>query len=1019
MHNHVRLQIFGTDPNAASIDKARLGLYPRSIEVDVSAQRLARFFTEEENGYRISRSIRERCVFSRHNALVDPPFSRLDLVSCRNMLIYLEPALQHRIMPMLHYALKPEGRLWLGSSETVGSYRTLFELDDVRQKIFVRLPGNPLARRPSSLPEHFANQAYTPSAPPPREPEHATLQRSVERLLLARYAPPAVVITEAMEIIQFSGDTGDYLTPASGAPTQSLLKMLRENLLVGVHATIQRAIKEKTTVRETGLRVRSSEGYREIAVEVMPLKGGMAGQDAYVVLFDDGARPPRQEPPAPPLSIGGEADEIARLAQELASTRQYLEAVIEQQEAANEELQSANEEAQSTNEEMQSINEELETTKEEIQSSNEELSTINEELTIRTQEMQLARDYAESIVESVRVPLLVLTEQLRVKSASRAFYEMFKVTPEATIGQRIYELGNGQWDIPDLRRLLEEILPLKRVLDDFAVSHTFESIGLRHMLLSAYRLAQASCHESLILLSLADITERRQAEDELRATENRFHVMADSIPQLVWMTDAAGSVFWYNQRWYAYTGATPEEMTGWAWDKAHDPGQLPLVLERWHAALAAGEPFEMTFPLRGRDGIFRPFLTRIIPLRDDDGRITQWFGTGTDVSDLKREEDFLATRITDMARADRSKDEFLAMLAHELRNPLAPLRNAVEILQCADLSAEEHKNAQKMIGRQIDNMSRMIEDLLDISRISEGKIELRRKPVSLEAVLTSATSVVRSACNAHSQNLRVKMPREPVYLEADATRLEQVFCNLLVNACKYSGDGSNITLSAERDLEADPPEVIITVHDDGAGIAPDLLPRIFDLFVQSSRTLDRTHGGLGIGLTLVKRLIKLHQGSVEARSPGLGQGSEFVVHLPIMREAPPPSPALTVRAPREQPRRMLIVDDNTDSVRSLATLQRRRGHDICTAFTGPDALTAAVAFKPEVVLLDIGLPGMDGFEVARQLRAMPEFTGILLIAMSGYGSAEDRRTATGAGFDEYLVKPVDLDHLSQHLREIA
>ncbi|GEP41638.1 hypothetical protein BGE01nite_09290 [Brevifollis gellanilyticus] len=896
--SHVPLQIFATDTNAKSIDKARTGFYPRSIAADVSPARLARFFVEEERGYRISRIIRERCIFSRHNALTDPPFSRLDLVSCRNMLIYLEPVLQQRIMPMLHYALNPEGGLWLGSSETVGSYRTLFELEDVRQKIFVRLPGPPAARFSTQVPDRLPNKAHAPPTMPPREPEQVTLQRRVERLLLAKYAPPAVVITEGMEIIQFCGDTGDYLSPAAGTPTQSLLKMLREGLQVGVRAAIQRAILEKGTVRETGLRVRGSEGYREIAVEVMPLQAGTADQAAFVVMFDDGARPLRHEPPPPPPPTGSEAEEIIRLTHELASTREYLQSVIEQQEAANEELQSANEEAQSTNEEaqstneeMQSINEELETTKEEIQSSNEELSTINEELTARTQEMQVARDYAESIVASVRVPLLVLNGELRVKSASRAFYELFQVTPELTIGRCLYDLGNGQWNILELRRLLESILPGQTLLKDFAVSHTFDVIGLRHMLVSSCRLVQARGHEPLILLSVEDVTERREVEDAL------------------------------------------------------------------------------------------------------------------------------AARMDDLDKADRSKDEFLAMLAHELRNPLAPLRNAFEILQLADLSSKEHDNAQRMIGRQIDNMSRMIEDLLDVSRITEGKIELRRQPVSLESILTGATSIVRSACARHSQNLSVLMPKVPVYLDADATRLEQVFSNLLGNACKYSGDGSNITLSAERAEGVDPPEVVITVRDDGIGIAPDLLPRIFDLFVQSSRTLDRTHGGLGIGLTLVKRLIALHDGNVEAHSQGLGYGSEFIVHLPILREAPPPPPALKVRAPREPPRRILIVDDNTDSAQSLSTLQRRRGHDTCTAFTGPDALTAAIAFTPKVVLLDIGLPGMDGFEVARRLRAMPALEGVLLLAMSGYGSPEDRRQAKEAGFDDYLVRPVDLEQLSRLLRE--
>ncbi|MEP6671675.1 MAG: ATP-binding protein [Chthoniobacter sp.] len=400
---------------------------------------------------------------------------------------------------------------------------------------------------------------------------------------------------------------------------------------------------------------------------------------------------------------------------------------------------------------------------------------------------------------------------------------------------------------------------------------------------------------------------------------------------------------------------------------------------------------------------------------DGEGNAVAVMENLTDITARRTLEDSLAARAVELARADRSKDEFLAMLAHELRNPLAPLRNAAEILQTANATEDERRQAQNIIGRQIENMSRMIDDLLDVSRITEGKIELRKKPVPLEAILTAATSLVHSGCDARHQDLAVSMPAEPVFLNADGTRLEQVFTNLLNNACKYSGDGCHISLSAERAAGVEPPEVIVRVRDDGAGIAPELLPRVFDLFVQATRALDRAHGGLGIGLTLVSRLVKLHGGSVEAHSGGLDQGSEFVVRLPILRRAPPPTPPPPPVA-REISRRLLIVDDNTDSARSMAILQARRGHVTRTAFTGPDALTAAAEFLPEVVLLDIGLPGMDGFEVARHLRAMPALAGVFLIAMTGYASPEDLLAAKQAGFDEHLVKPVDLDILRVWLR---
>ena len=380
--------------------------------------------------------------------------------------------------------------------------------------------------------------------------------------------------------------------------------------------------------------------------------------------------------------------------------------------------------------------------------------------------------------------------------------------------------------------------------------------------------------------------------------------------------------------------------------------------------------------------------------------------------DLARQRQELARSNARLEEADQRKDEFLAMLAHELRNPLAPLRNAAELLQTTGSSEEEREEALRILTRQIGNMTRMVDDLLDVSRITEGKIVLRKHPVDLAEILTAAANLVRAGCVARGQSLSLALPDEPVYLHADATRLEQVFGNLLANASKYGGGGCNIGVIAERAGS----EVIIRVVDDGTGIDPELLPRIFDLFVQASRTLDRQHGGLGIGLTLVQRLVKLHGGAIEARSEGLGHGATFIVRLPILARPPAPVASPPNSADPEISRRILIVDDNADSARSLAILQTRLGHETRTAFSGSEALAAAMEFKPEVVLLDIGLPGMDGYEVAREIRSKPELSKVFLVAMTGYGSAENRAEGQRAGFDEFLVKPIDLKLLQGWLQ---
>jgi two-component system CheB/CheR fusion protein len=892
------LQIFATDLNDTGVGVARAGVYPKSIADEVSPERLRRFFTEQEDGYRICKSIREQCIFSRHNVLGDPPFSKVDFISCRNVLIYMEPVLQQQIMPLLHYALKPGGFLWLGSSETAGNSRDLFAVKDARHKIYVRQPGT----SPTGATFRPRGVESTGDRSPARgrsfrDTPRVDLSKEAERILLSRYAPPGVVVSRGMEIVQFRGDTGAYLSPAPGVASLQLLKMLREGLLIGVRAAILQAGEKGSPVREEGLRVKCEGGFREVAVEVIPIKAGESKEGGFLVLFDEGGRATPAIHASPGDIRDAESNELSRLTQELLATREYLQSVIEQQESVNEELQSANEEAQSANEEMQSVNEELETSKEEIQSSNEELATVNEELNTRNVELHrlngslaLARDYAESIVASVRSPLVVLGAELRVKTASAAFYETFRVSPETTEGRLIYDLGNGQWNIPALRTLLEELLPQEERIDGFEVCHTFEQIGPRTMLLNARQLAVGPENEPLIVMGIEDITERRA------------------------------------------------------------------------------------------------------------------------------EEDSLAARATDLVRADRSKDEFLAMLAHELRNPLAPMRNAAEILSTPAADEGARTQAQRVLSRQIGNMSRMIDDLLDISRITEGKIELCLEVVELHAIFNAAASIVRPDVEARGQELTIMLPTDPIYLSADPIRLDQVFGNLLGNASKYSGSGSHISLVAERaELEeGGPAGVIVRVLDDGIGMPAELLPHIFELFVQATRAPDRAYGGLGIGLTLVQRLVKLHGGSIEARSAGPGEGSEFIVRLPVFPgPAVAPPPAITAR---ERPLRMLIVDDNRDAAETMAMLQELRGHQTLTAHAGADAIIAAAAFLPEVVLLDIGLPGMDGFEVARRLRAMPALAGSFLVALTGCGSEEDRERAKEAGFDEHLVKPANLELLREWLR---
>jgi two-component system CheB/CheR fusion protein len=895
--NVMRVQIFGTDVSDVAIEKARAGVYLENIAEDVSSARLERFFVKDDGRFHIAKSLRELCIFARHDVTRDPPFSRLDVVSCRNLLIYLDAAAQRRVMQMFHYALRPHGFLMLGPSESVGTGSGFFELVDKHHRMYTRKasavragldlgPRNGPVRTPLGAPAGNELSVFS---------EIDAIHREADRFLLARYAPASLLVDDALNILQFRGETGPYLEHASGAASLNLHRVVRPELLVEISPAIQEARDSGAAVRREGLRVNDLS---QITVEVMPFRG-MGEERCYLILFEDtslaagGRRPQSASSSALPES---EKDRlVAQLERELASTRDYLQATIEKQEIAKEERKSAHEEVLSANEEFQSTNEELETAKEELQSSNEELTTTNDELRSRNRDLSVingelqktresavrAQQYADAIVESVREPLVVLDSELRVLRANQSYYRDLKTRRDHTEGRLLRELDAGQWNVAALLEQLDAALTRSATLDNYEHAYTvLPGTPARKLLLNARKIPGDADRDQLILISIEDVTERDADAQQLRD-------------------------------------------------------------------------------------------------------------------------------------ADRRKDEFLAMLAHELRNPLTPITHAIRLLKRTNGSSPA-SNMCDMIERQTLRLIRLVDELLDIARISRGYIELKRETLDLAALVQQAADAARMRLEERRHELSVTLPKTPVLVDGDPVRLEQIVANLLDNAAKYTEPRGRIEVRVTQGRS----EALLSIRDNGIGLAQENLNAIFDLFTQVDRSLARSGGGLGIGLTLVRRVLELHGGRIEARSAGVGHGSEFIVQLPLARlnqnaELPPNNASANTEATTVDRHRVLIVDDNSDVADTMALLARHWGHEIAIAHDGPSALELAKRFKPHHALVDIGLPGMNGYDLGRSLREQHQ--DVYLVAMTGYGSDQDRDAAYAAGFDVHLVKPADLDELERIL----
>jgi PAS domain S-box-containing protein len=534
--------------------------------------------------------------------------------------------------------------------------------------------------------------------------------------------------------------------------------------------------------------------------------------------------------------------------------------------------------------------------------------------------------------------------------------------------------------------------------------------GWHHSLVSKFPIADSDGATTMLGGMAIDITERIRAEQAVRTSERLYRAIGESIDYGVWVCDPQGRNIYVSESFLKLVGLTQEQCSNFGWGNVLHPDDAADTIAAWQECVRTGQQWDREHRFRGSEGQWRSVLARGVPVRDERGEITAWAGINLDISRLKDVE-------TQLREADRRKDEFLAMLAHELRNPLAPISNSLHLLRLADDLSPTAVRVREIMEQQVQQLIHLVDDLLEVSRITRGKIELRRELIDLASVVRGAVETSRPLIESAGHQLAISLPPEPLMLNADRVRLTQVLANLLNNAAKYTDPGGQIWLTVRRAGN----EVMISVHDTGIGLTPEVLPRVFDLFAQVDCTVDRSHSGLGIGLTLARSLVQLHGGRIEARSEGPTHGSEFVIHLPLEAVE---QPGISGPLPKPTPRielashKILVVDDAQAAAFILSRLLERLGQQVRTVHDANAALDEALKDRPDVVISDIAMPEVDGYELARRIRRQPELRGLVLVALTGYGQESDRRQSAEAGFDHHLVKPVSLQVLQDLLASL-
>jgi two-component system CheB/CheR fusion protein len=1023
----IDVKIYATDTADKSLGLARAGIFPGGIEANLTPERLERFFDKDEHTFRVKKEIRDTVIFAQHDLLRDPPFSRLDLCTCRNLLIYLEPETQRRVLGLLHFALNDGAYLFLGTSESASAVPEAFEVVSKRWRIFRRT--GPSQHRFTDLPS-FAVRSLGEmrvAEPDAHVVARASATFAIQRALLERYGPPTVVVNRADEVVYFHGDTEPFLRHPAGEPTNDLFELLRAPIRAPVRNALRTAVREHRRVTVPDGEVDSDSGMQPVLITAAPVMEHLRS-DYFFVSFEN--------PSAAAQGSAADSSHVVRLPSagsvpqpehevELRSLRRQLQSSIEAFEISNQELKASNEEVTSINEELQSTNEELETGKEELQSVNEELLTVNTQLQSKIVELEGATNDLTNLLGSTDIAVVFLDPRFRVRRFTPAMRDLMDLI-DSDVGRPVTDLARKFSDaymLPDAEKVLQTLIPVEA-----EVRSASGRWYLRRVL--PYRTGEN--HISGVVITFIDIAARKQAEQEILRAQEHLHAVLEQLPAAAVIADARNGKLMLANRLattlFKRLALSPSQASDLNTLHAALPGFHPdgrlYAPNEWPMAmsLASGTPVQgAEVYLEGAKDVRRVLSVSSAPVEDNAGKMVAVVGVFWDITDRMRTEQSERDARDAAVLANNAKDEFIATVSHELRTPLNTIRMWVRMLEAGRLSEEDRLSGVHTIERAALAQQKLIDDLLDVSRIASGKMRLNLQQVRLADSILNAFDAVSPVANARGQRLEVHVAEDIGRVRADPDRVQQVVWNLLSNATKFTPKGGRIVLSARRNGD----DIEISVTDSGIGISPEFLPHVFDKFRQADSGASRKHSGLGLGLGIVKQLVELHGGSIEITSAGDGKGTmcKVILPLPVVGEDDD-SFADTPYAARVDLTGVdvLLVEDEAATRETTRRLLESAGSAVRAVDSVRAAHAALFERQPDVIVSDIGLPGEDGYSLLKEVRlaaVAAHTTRTPALALTAFARADDRRRALDAGFDEHLAKPVDPEQLLATVSRLA